>query len=397
MALVSIAETAGKQGRSPARFALFALGFRPFYLLAAAFAAVAIPIWLAVLAGRMTTPMPGIWWHAHEMLFGFAAAVIVGFLFTAGRNWTGLDTPAGGPLAVLAGLWLAGRVAIAGDFGGWSATVDLLFLPLAAVALARVLTRARSRRNYFLVGILGVLSLANLAFHLGRLHVVPVDPLAALHLALAIVITLETVIGGRVIPGFTATAIRGVRQWQNAWLNRAAIAGTGLALVTWVLVGSSAVGGGLCLLSAALQAIRGAGWNPWSARRVPLLWVLHVAHSWIPLGLALLGLAQFGGLPAAAGIHALTIGATGGLIIGMITRTALGHTGRPLAAGKFEVAAYVLVQLAAVTRVLPIALYPAAIWAGMVVAGIAWSSAFAIYLWRYMPWLLRPRIDGQPG
>ena len=397
MALVPLSDPVLPSARRRSGFALFALGFRPFYLLAAMFAALAVPVWVAILSGASAMPMPGIWWHAHEMLFGFAAAVIVGFLFTAGRNWTGLDTPTGAPLAALAALWLAGRVAMAVNAGTWGALVDLLFLPLAALALWRVLRRARSRRNYFLVGILSVLSVTNLVFHLGRLGVAPVDPLQALHFALGILIVLETTIGGRVIPGFTATAIKGVAQWQNIWLNRAAIAGTGLALLAWAVAGNTWPGGALCLFVALLQAIRCVGWNPWAARRVPLLWILHASHFWIPLGLVLLGLAQWGWLPQAAGIHALTIGATGGLIIGMITRTALGHTGRPLVAGRAEVAAYVLVQLAAIARVLPLVAYPAATTMGIHVATLAWSVAFVVYVGRYLPWLLRPRADGQAG
>jgi uncharacterized protein involved in response to NO len=397
MALVPLSDPVLPSARRRRRFALFALGFRPFYLLASLFAALAVPVWVAVLSGAMAMPMPGVWWHAHEMLFGFAAAVIVGFLFTAGRNWTGLDTPTGAALAALAALWLAGRVAMAINAGIWGAVVDLLFLPLAALALWGVLRRARSRRNYFLVGILSVLSLTNLAFHLGRLGAAPVDPLQALHFALGIVIVLETTIGGRVIPGFTATAIKGVAQWQNVWLNRAAIAGTGLALLSWAAVGDSWPGGALCLFVALLQGIRCLGWNPWAARRASLLWILHASHFWIPLGLVFLGLAQWGWLPRAAGIHALTIGATGGLIIGMITRTALGHTGRPLVAGRPEVAAYLLVQLAAITRVLPLVVFPAAATMGIHVAALAWSAAFLVYLGRYLPWLLRPRADGQAG
>ena len=397
MALLPIDESTDKPVAAPPRFALFALGFRPFYLLAAAFATIAIPVWVLVLAGKLAPPMPGIWWHAHEMLFGFAVAVIVGFLFTAGRNWTGLDTPAGPSLAALAGLWLAGRIMLVASGGALAAAIDVIFLPTAAAALARVLWRARSRRNYFIVGLLGTLSLANLTFHGARLGFLAIDPLAALHFALGVIVVLETAIGGRVIPSFTASALRGVRQWQREWLDRSAIGCTGLALLSWAVCSWSALPAWLCLAAAVLQFARCAGWNPWAARRVPLLWVLHVSHLWIPVALLLLAAAQFGLLARSAGVHALTIGATGGLIIGMITRTALGHTGRPLVAGRFETLAYVLVQSAAVLRVLTVAAIPAAALFGIHAAAAAWSAAFALYLWRYLPFLIRPRLDGQPG
>lgn len=396
MALIPLGEPV-RRPANPNGFALWALGFRPFYLLAAAFAALGMLAWVFILAGRLAMPMAGIWWHAHEMLFGFAAAVIVGFLFTAGRNWTGLATPTGTPLALLAAVWLAGRLGMALDGGAVAALVDSAFLPAAAAAIARVLWKAGSRRNYFVVGILGLLALANIAFHLARFGVLAIDPLAALHFALGVIVLLETTIGGRVIPSFTSSALKGVRQWQSQPWNYAAVAATGIALLAWVVLPDVRWPAALSLLAAALQLPRCIGWNPWATRRVPLLWVLHLSHLWIPVGLLLLAAAQLGWLPRSAGIHALTIGATGGLIIGMITRTALGHTGRLLIAGRVEAAAYALVQIAAVVRVLTVAAIPAAAAGGIHLAATAWVLAFVLYLWRYLPWLMRPRVDGQPG
>jgi uncharacterized protein involved in response to NO len=396
MALIPLGEPV-RRPANPNGFALWALGFRPFYLLAAGFAAIGILVWVFVLAGRLEMPMAGIWWHAHEMLFGFAAAVIVGFLFTAGRNWTGLATPTGTPLALLAAVWLAGRLGMALDGGAVAALVDIAFLPAAAAAIARVLWKAGSRRNYFVVGILGLLALANIAFHLARFEALAIDPLAALHFALGVIVLLETTIGGRVIPSFTSSALKGVRQWQSQPWNYAAIAATGIALLAWVALPDARWPAGLSLLAVALQLPRSIGWNPWATRRVPLLWVLHLSHLWIPVGLLLLAAAQLGWLPRSAGIHALTIGATGGLIIGMITRTALGHTGRLLIPGRIETVAYALVQVAAVVRVLTVAAIPAAAAGGIHLAATAWVLAFLLYLWRYLPWLIRPRIDGQPG
>jgi uncharacterized protein involved in response to NO len=395
MALIRLDEPTTKR-IPPDTFSLWALAFRPFYLLAALFAAIAVPVWAVAYSGAIELPMAGIWWHAHEMIFGFAVAVIIGFLFTAGRNWTGLDTPTGKPLMVLAAVWLAGRVAMAFGSGVWVAIVDLAFLPVAAGVLLKVLIKAKSKRNYFVGALPAMLALANLFFHLSVLGAIEADPLTAMHLALGLVVLLETIVGGRVIPMFTFNAVRGVKQWRNVKLDWAAAIATGVALLLWAL-GAGAWAGAVSLIAAALQAARLGGWNPWATRGQPILWVLHLAYLWIPLGLALVALTQFGVLPRSAGIHALAIGATGGLIIGMMTRTALGHTGRMLTAGRIETAAYTLVLLAALARVLTVGFIPAAQFGGVHAAATLWSLAFLLYLWRYSPYLWYARVDGKEG
>ncbi len=396
MALIPLQEPTTKR-IPPETFSLWALGFRPFYLLAALFSAIAVPVWAMVFAGALQTPIPGMWWHGHEMIFGFAAAVVVGFLLTAGQAWTGLKTPSGNALAGLVAVWLAGRLAMAVGAGWWVSVIDVLFLPIATVALLRVLVKANSRRNYF-VGVLpGLLALSNLCFHLAVGGVLEIDPLAPLHFALGLLVVLEAVIGGRVIPMFTANAIRGVRQWRNRNLDWAAVLATAAALALWAGGAAGPLPGLLSVLAAILQLLRLGGWNPWATRSRPILWILHLSYLWIPLGLLLLACAQFGMLPRSAAIHAFGIGSTGGLIIGMITRTALGHTGRTLVAGPIETAAYGLVQVAAFVRVLTIAALPAAAVGGIHAAATFWSLGFVLYLWRYTPFLLRARADGKEG
>lgn len=396
MALLTIEDpTAGKPA-SPT-FALFALGFRPFYLLAAAFAAIAIPAWVLTFSGAWVPSMPGVLWHAHEMLFGFATAVIVGFLFTAGRNWTGLPTPTGWGLAALSLLWLAGRFAILVSGEALAAFIDSLFLPAAALALAWVLVKAESRRNYFIVGLLAALALVNLSFHLARLGVIGIEPLRPLWCALALITVLETTMGGRVIPMFTASALRGVRQWQHPRLNQAAIVATAVSLLFWAMGGDGLVGATFAMLAALLQTLRCAGWNPWATRKTPLLWVLHLAHGWIPVGLLLIGLSQLGWVSRSAAVHALAVGAMGGLIMGMITRTALGHTGRMLIAGTAETVSYALISCAALVRVGSVLWLPQYTANANMLAAALWSAAFALYFVRYLPWLIRARPDGRPG
>lgn len=383
----------------PRGWPLLRLGFRPFYLGAALFGALAVPLWVALLLGQTRPRMTvaPLLWHAHEMLFGFAAAVIVGFLLTAGKAWTGLATPRGAALGALAALWLAARVAAFAAPYPLYAVLDLLLLPAVSALLLGVLLRARNRRNLPLAALLAGLSLANLVFHLGVFGLLDLPPLRALHAALALIVMIECVIAGRVVPAFTISATPGLKLKAPAGLDGAVLALTAIALALWVLAAPGPAGALAFGLAAAGHLWRQWHWQPWVTRRRPILWILHAAYAWLALGFALLALAQIGLVGVSAGVHALTVGATGGLIIGMITRTARGHTGRPLQASKPEVLAYVLVMGAAVLRVVLPLVAPASWLASPWAAATAWSAAFAFYLWVFTPWLLAPRLDGKDG
>ena len=378
---------------------LFRLGFRPFYLGAAAFAVLAIPYWVAGLQGLVALPstVPPLLWHAHEMVFGFAVAVIVGFLLTAGKAWTGLATPRGTTLAAMAGLWLAARISAAGAPYAVHALLDVLLLPWVAIVLVRVLVKAGNRRNLPMGAILVLLAAANLAFHAAVLGWLPIDPLRALHAGLALVVMIECVIAGRVIPAFTMSALPGTKLQVPTGLERATLAATALSLMAWVLLPAHGVTATGFALAALLHAARWWHWQPWRTRGRPLLWVLHTAYAWLPVGFLLLAWALWQGGSASAGVHALAVGATAGLVIGMVTRTARGHTGRPLKASRLEVAGYLLVAMAAVARVFLPLLAPAQTSAWLVAAAAAWALAFALYLWRFAPWLLSRRLDGKDG
>ena len=392
MALLQIDDTRP----APARGALLALGFRPFYLLAAALAAVSVPAWLASYLGLAALPRLTMFWHMHEMVFGFAIAVVIGFLYTAARNWTGLWTPRGTALGALALLWLAGRVAMLAAPPVLAAVIDLAFLPLAAWPLHRVIARADSRRNRFLVGLLALLALCNLAYHLSILGVLAASPLHGVHAAIILIVAIESAIGGRVIPSFTASAVPGVKPVQSVPLDRAALALTCVAGLAWALGAPGLLAAPLALAAACAQLWRLAGWKPWCTLGRPLLWILHVSYAWIPVGFALLALAQLGLVPISAAVHVLGVGALGGLIVGMITRTALGHTGRPLAAGAAETTMYVLIQLGVLAR-LCAALAPALHRPLLVAAAVCWSVCFLLYLAVYGPRLCAARIDGREG
>lgn len=379
--------------------AFLRLGFRPFYLGGALVAALAVPLWVAMFLGQLqwTPNTPPLLWHAHEMLFGFAVAIIVGFLLTAARNWTGLATPRGPALAGLALLWLAGRVSsMVGPYALF-AVLDLALLPLVAAILLNLLLRARNHRNLSLVLILALLAAANLVFHLALMGVLQVSVLTPLHAALALIVMIECVMAGRVIPAFTMAVTPGLKLTAVPWLDRLTLGVTGLGLASWVLAGPAWVTTVLLALASVLHLKRLLGWQPAVTLKRPILWILHLAYAWIALGLALLALAPINLLSVSTGVHALAVGATGCLIIGMMTRTARGHTGRPLQVSRPEVLAYVLVLSAALLRVLLPLLAPGWLAASLIAAAAAWSAAFLIYLWRFTPWLMTTRLDGKDG
>jgi uncharacterized protein involved in response to NO len=385
--------------QKPQGLPLLRLGFRPFYLGGALLAALIVPLWVALFLGwaPVTPTVAPLLWHAHEMLFGFAVAIIVGFLMTAGKAWTGLATPRGAALAALALLWLAARVAsVVGPYALYAA-LDLALLPVVALVLIRLLLRARNHRNLPLGLMLVLLATANTVFHLAVMGVLAVSALTPLYAGLALIVMIECVMAGRVIPAFTMAVTPGLKLVAPLWRERVVLASTALGLALWVLATPGWLGMAVLLLASALHLWRLLAWQPALTFKRPILWILHAAYAWISVGLALLGLAQMGWVPVTAGVHALAVGATGGLIIGMITRTARGHTGRPLAVSRPEVLAYGLVMLSAGLRVLPPLLAPGWYGASVVAAAALWSVAFLIYLGVFTPWLMQTRLDGKDG
>jgi len=375
------------------------LGFRPFYILGALLACASVPVWIAAMVGGMplNVALTPLLWHAHEMLFGFATAIIVGFLLTAVKAWTGLATPRGALLGGLALLWLAARLAALGASYGVYAVLDMLLLPIVGVLLLRVLLRAGNQRNLPLIGILLLLALANLAFHLSVLGTIALSPVHALYAGLALIVMIECVMAGRVVPAFTTSVNPGLKIKLPRWQEMTTLAVTGVALLLWVCAPPGIVPAIALALAGVLHGVRIAQWHPLKTLNRPILWILHASYAWIPAGLVLLALAQMGWVSVSVGVHALAVGATGGLIIGMLTRTARGHTGRPLQASRAEVLAYALVMGAALVRVFFPIFVPQ--WYGptLVLAAAAWSIAFGIYLVLFTPWLLQTRADGKDG
>jgi uncharacterized protein involved in response to NO len=365
-------------------FALFALGFRPFYLLAGAYAALAVPVWVLQYVDWL--PILDPLWHAHEMLFGYAFAVIAGFLLTAVRAWTGVPTPAGAALAAIAALWLCARILAFHSLPA-AALADAAFALAVAWGIGRPLVASRNRNWFFIVLVLA-LGAASSAFQ--NL------PRAALATGLDLVLLVMVIIGGRVIPGFTNNAIPGAGARRISWLEYAAT-GSVLLLLILDLFNFRQAASIAALVAAAVHAARLSLWAPLRTRARPILWILHLSYAWIVVHLALRGCAGFGLVAPTLATHALTIGAIGGLTLGMMTRTARGHTARPLVAGRAETVAYVLVQLAAAVRVFLPLLLPAAYVPAVALSAVLWSAAFAVFVVVYYPILSRPRLDGQPG
>ena len=379
------------------RLAIWELGFRPFYLLASVFAALSVALWALQVSGRLPQPyLVGSVWHAHEMLFGYTMAVIAGFLFTAVRNWTQQPTPRGALLAAFAALWIAGRILVLTPFGIAAAIVNAAFPLAVASAIAVPLVRAGNRRNYFFVALLAVCGVAALCVHLSLLGILQWPARFSLRAGLDVVLFIVAVVAGRVIPMFTNNGVPGAGARRSVAVERAALAAV-LGLLASDALDLPGLATGFAAAGAMAHAMRLALWNAWKTLRTPLVWILHVSYAWIPIHLALRVAAFFGLVPETLATHALTIGVIGGMTLGMMTRTARGHTGRLLVAGRSEVAAYALVHAAALIRVAGGAFFASAYLATVVASAACWSLAFAIYAVRYAPILALPRADGKPG
>lgn len=372
--------------------ALFSYGFRPFFLAAGLWAAVGILLWVPQYMGSLNVPthMSPLDWHIHEMLYGYVAASIAGFLLTAIPNWTGRLPVSGWPLAGLALLWLAGRVVIllSAHAGGLvAAFVDVSFLVTLAVVAAREIIAGKNWRNLRVLAVLGLLILGNVVFHAEVLLAGAAN--YGIRIAIAAVIIMISLIGGRIVPSFT-----------NNWLTRnnpgrlpisfsrfdmATIAASVLALVTWIVAPTQPFCGVLLIFAGCLQVFRLARWAGDRTVADRLVLVLHIGYAFVPLGFIMVGLSTFTpAVPPTAGLHAWTAGAIGLMTVAVMTRATLGHTGQPLQAGRATQAIYGLLLTAALVRVV------AAFFDSIDLlefAGAAWIAAFVLFVLLYGPLL----------
>ena len=382
--------------------ALFALGFRPLFLAGALFAVLAVPLWIAAFLGHIEfTPAGGsLGWHRHEMVFGFGTAIVAGFLLTAIQAWTGVPTISGLPVLLLAALWLAGRLVWLLNAPLWLLVpVGLLYLPLVALVIGRLLFKVRQTRNYPVLVMLVLLTLCNLLALLGLAQ----DDFALQRhgsvAALWLIAGLMGLIGGRVIPFFTQRGLD-LREQTAALprLDNLLMAGSvfvALLMLTGVGLRPSPWQAPIYLLLGLGHLLRLLRWHHPRIWTVPLLWSLHLSYAWLALALIAMALWHGGWLLGfSQATHLLAIGGMGGMILAMISRVSLGHTGRPLQPAAAMSLAFILINLAAPLRVwLTIPMPQIGYW----LAAGCWAVAFALFVWFYTPILLAPRPDGRPG
>jgi len=376
---------------------ILSYAFRPLFLLTTLYAIAIVPFWVAGWLGFHSVPTTlgsPTWWHAHEMIFGFAGAAVGGFSLTAVATWTKRPPVAGLPLALLVALWMVARVLFFLPLEGTlavAATADMGYASLLFALMSREILGARSRRNYKVLAILAAFALTHAMFLFGVATHAPWIGATALA-AVWVLVLLINLIGGRIIPSFTAN-----------WLKRQAVEPPDASTLpppfgrldlaaTLLLTAFAALNvldapawstAAFGVTTAALLLVRLARWQGWRTLREPLVWVLHLAFAWIPAGIALLSAAALGWVPRTAGVHALTSGAIATMIVAVASRAALGHTGRALRSHPVLTAAYVLITFAAVCRV------AATVGPGartlLIVSATAWTTGFLCFAWRYVP------------
>ena len=384
-------------------FALFNLGFRPFFLFAALSSLLLMVHWLMLLGkGHLTYSYYQLSqvWHGHEMLFGYAVAVIVGFLLTAVRNWTSIQTPYGKTLAGLFLLWLSARLLpVINEFlvpipSVVIATIDLVFLPLVVLSISIPIIRSGNYRNLIFTVILSAMTLANLLTHLQLLGLTESTLAKGMQLELGLIVIVMCVMGGRVIPFFTERALAFDAKRFN-WIEKSIIplaAGWLIADLFQLHIATSL----LAAVNALVHGIRLAGWFKPRMFRNPLIWILHAAYLFIPLGFLLDALSGLSLLSPYLAIHAFAAGAIGSMTIGMMARVSLGHTARPLKLAKITVAAFIVMVAAGIIRV-ALPLIPELSSLAIHLSGGLWALSWLMFLIPYTSILLKPRMDGQFG
>jgi uncharacterized protein involved in response to NO len=386
---------------------LLAFGFRPFFLASGFYAIIAIAAWLAALLGLGLPPVAlnPIIWHGHEMLYGFAAAAIAGFLLTVTPKWVNASPVRGSMLAGLVAVWLAGRIV------HWTsallpiefvAVVDLSFVVLLTIVVARPILASGNKRQLVFVPILGAYWLGNLLIHLDLAGIGGTLGFTGMRLGAYALVILVVIMGGRIIPSFTSNYFKargtGFKVIFNSGIDKVAMLATPVVLVADLFLIPGSVSGSLFLALALVHFKRLLNWYPLATRSEPLLWVLHTGYAWLAVSFALIALADLGHLlPRTAAFHGLTVGAVGCLMLAVMSRAGLGHTGRPTKAPPAMVLAYGLINAAALMRVIALAAPSLGPLTMLLVSGALWIGAFALFVCVYTPILTRPRVDGQAG
>jgi uncharacterized protein involved in response to NO len=373
-------------------------GFRPFFFFGALFAVLVITIWGGFYAGWGATPpifmMNPISWHAHEMIYGFSMAIVAGFLLTAVANWTGGAPARQIHLAGLCFLWILGRIAMGINMGlpEWALiALTTMFVPALAISLAIPLLRSWNKRNFIFLTLLTLLFVCDVWFMVA-------GSMVALHVALMVILMMVSLIGGRIIPAFTVAALRrrGMAAFQTDQFKTDMAALFSLIAVTICLVyKETAVLGVVAGISCIIHGWRMRHYHVMRALADPMIWILHAGYAWLVVGLGLLSLSGFGVFEIKAVIHALTAGCIGSMVLGMMCRVTLGHTGRELMAGSMTTLSFYGIQIAAVMRVFGPMLAPDNTTNWIVYSALLWGLCFAAYLITYSGMLFTARPDGR--
>ncbi|MDN3652032.1 NnrS family protein [Thalassotalea ponticola] len=401
--MLSIDDLAKESNITP----LFRLSFRPFFTLGVFFSCFALVVWLVVLSANVAISVygGGYFYHVHEMIFGFVCAIIVGFLLTAVQNWTGVRSINGAPLMYLVLLWIAGRISLLLD--GWLAKelialIDLSFLPVAAYFLAKPLLRVKQTRNAFFVVILAALLILNALMHSVVLGWYDANIQYLFYAAILLITLLMSIMTARVVPMFTANATGTSKPLPNTYIDRACNIPLLLLIASYLMTSHLGIPttmlAVLMLISGSAHTVRLLRWRPWITLSTPLLWSLHCSVLYTGIGLIGLSICLFLQSTALNHIwHLLTVGGMAGLILAMISRVSLGHTGRPLTPARIVSIAFILVPLAALLRSFGPIIWPHNHLLFIQLSSLCWLIAFAIFLIKYAPVLMQPRKDGRPG
>lgn len=383
---------------------IFASGFRVFFPLGALGAVLLLPYWVMLITGYVSY-LPSYFspasWHQHEMIFGVFAPIIIGFLFTAVPNWTGVPAPNGLRLALLGILWILGRIAVfyAAYFPDYLPLIlDVSLLPLAILGIAPAIFKKASKRNYFLPVMLMIFAGFNLFSHLAALSLVSIDESNFFIAALLFVVMLMNVIGGRVAPSFLKNKYPHVEQFTHKAILPISMMSIIVIMISIIIEAPQVITGIFSLIAAIAILIRLYGWKGWVAYKDPLMIILHIGVLWIAIGFLLMSYASFVDTTfTVLSYHAFSIGAAGSLTLGVMTRALIGHSGLPMNNERMITFYFVLINIAALSRIAAPIVLSDYYREFLFLSGVCWITAYLLFLVRALPVIIKPRADGKPG
>ncbi|MDN2480417.1 NnrS family protein [Vibrio agarivorans] len=376
------------------------LGFRPFFLLGSLYAVIAIVLWVWMFQTGAPSALnvPPLWWHVHEMMFGFGMAIVMGFVLTAVQNWTGIPGTKSYRLAVLVALWLVVRILFWTPAPLWLvSSIEALFLALCAYEVGLRVVKAKGWRNLFFIPLFVLAIGANFASYATIKGMPPFSSSAVWQAMLWWFALLLSVMGARVIPFFTARRFNFEKPQPWIWLEWASnLPIMILFVLSFFPLTFAELGMPIMLFAGIAQFVRVMRWKPWRTLSEPLVWSLHLSYLCLPLSLILRG-AWDNPMAQHALIHLFAIGAFGGVILAMIARVTMGHTGRAIYEGPSMWLAFALIVVAALVRSIGTAFYPELMMRWIEIAAVLWVVAFGLFVVKFAKMLITARVDGHPG